>query len=84
MTDLEDQILQALLDVEHAVKSMPSANPKPNLLPLFTRVDELSRQLPPGADPRLLHYLQKKSYQKARIFLQGGDAENMTGSCGHM
>jgi hypothetical protein len=84
MTDLEDQILRALLELENAVKLMPNANPKPNLLPLFSRLDDLSRQLPSGADPTLLHYMQKKSYEKARLFLQGRDAENKTGSCGHV
>ena len=84
MSDLEDQILRALLELEHAVKLIPNANPKPNLLPLFSRLDDLSRQLPSGADPTLLHYMQKKSYEKARLFLQGRDAENKTGSCGHV
>jgi len=37
-----------------------------------------------GTDPQLLHYLQKKSYEKARLFLQGRDAENVQGSCGHV
>ena len=84
MTDIETKLSQALADLEHAVQSMAVANPKPNLLPIFSRIDELARQLPAGADPTLLHYLQKKSYQKARLFLQGRDAENTTGACGHV
>ena len=36
---------------------MPTANPKPNLLPIFTRLDELTRQLPRHADPQLLHII---------------------------
>lgn len=46
---------------------MPPANPKPDLLQFFARIDELARQLPSDADPALLHYLQKKSYEKARL-----------------
>lgn len=84
MTEPEKQILQALLALEQTVQSMATANPKPSLLPLFARLDELTRQLPAGTDPTLLHYLQKKSYEKARLFLQGRDAENTTGSCGHV
>jgi hypothetical protein len=84
MTDQENQILQALLELEQAVKTIATANPKPNLLPLFSRLDELTNQLPAGADPTLLHYLHKKSYEKARLFLQGRDAENTMGSCGHL
>ena len=83
MTEVEQNILQSLIDLETAVKSMPTAHPKPNLLPIFTRLDELTRQLPPQADPTLLHYLHKKSYEKARLFLQGREAENQTGECRH-
>ena len=77
-------ILNALIELDSAVKTMASANPKPNLLRLFTRIEELMRQLPKGSDPNLLHYLNKKSYEKARLFLQGRDAENAEGSCGHV
>ena len=84
MTNTEQEILQALLQLESAVQSMPSANPKPDLRPLFTRLDELSGQLPPGTDASLRHYLAKKSYQKARLFLQGRDGENAEGNCGHV
>jgi len=84
MTETEQAILKSLVELEDAVQSMPKANPKPNLMPLFARIDELTRALPRDADPSLLHYLQKKSYQKARLFLEGRDAENQVGSCGHV
>src|SRR5262245_5277479 len=85
MTQTESEILRALEELESAVRSMASANPKPNLLPLFSRVDQLTLELPPQADPLLLHYLHKKSYEKARLFLQGRDAENQAGNCrGHV
>ena len=70
MTVIEDQILQALLDLENAVAQMPTANPKPDLKPTFARLDELAAQLPADAPRDLRHYLQRKSYQKARMFLQ--------------
>jgi len=44
----------------------------------------LTAQLPPQTDPQLLHYLHKKSYEKARLFLQGRDAENQFGNCRHV
>ena len=84
MTGIEREILQTLTALNAAAKSMPTANPKPDLLPLFARLDELTRQLPRGTDPSLLHYLQKKSYQKARLFLEGRDADNQDGNCGHV
>jgi len=84
MTDVEKSLLKALIDLDTAVKSMPTANPKPNLVPLFMHLDELTRKLPPNADPGLLHYLHKKSYEKARLFLEGRDAENRLGNCRHV
>jgi hypothetical protein len=80
----EKNLLDALTDLDAAVKTMPTANPKPNLVPLFNRIDELTRKLPRDADPSLLHYLHKKSYEKARLFLQGRDAENQAGNCRHV
>jgi hypothetical protein len=81
---IEKNLLDALVELDNAVKTMPSANPKPNLLPLFSRLDELTRQLPRDTDPALLHYLHKKSYEKARLYLQGHDAENQAGNCRHV
>ena len=76
---LEKDLLKTLVELDVAVKAMP--NPKLNLLKLFSRIDELAKQLPCDTDPTLLHYLRKKSYQKARLFLQGRNAENAAGNC---
>ncbi len=84
MTNFEQSILKALLELDTAVKDMPTANPKPNLLPIFDRIESLARQLPPDTAPDLLHYLKKKSYEKAILFLQGRESEVPRGSCGHM
>jgi len=84
MNDIHRQILDAVLELEAAVQSMPTASPKPNLLPLFQRIDALTQELPTGTDPTLLHYLHKKSYEKARLYLQGRDAENQLGNCRHV
>jgi hypothetical protein len=81
---LEKNLLIALVELDNAVKTMPTANPKPNLLPIFAQIDELTKQLPRNADPTLLHYLHKKSYEKARLFLQDRDAENQIGNCRHV
>ena len=84
MTETQRQILEALLELERAVASMSTANPKPNLLSLFSRIDSLTASLPTSTDPNLLHYLHKRSYQKARIHLEGNDAENQVGNCRHV
>ena len=85
MTEREQSILDTLLELERAIEAMPRTTPKPSLLPIFSRLDELTRSLPLTADPLLMHYLHKKSYQKARLFLQGREAENARGNChGHV
>ncbi len=84
MTETEQTILKALIELGRAVKSMPTSNPKPGLLPLFSRIDELAQQLPRDTDPTLLHYLHKKSYEKARLWLEGRDSENQVGGCRHV
>ena len=81
MTSVEQAILDALNDLDAKVKSISTATPKPNLLPIFTRLDELTTQLPRGISPDLLHYLHKKSYEKARLWLLGRDGENARGGC---
>ena len=81
MNTTEQAILKALLELESAVKSMLVANPKPNLLPLFSRLDELASQLPPDTDPQFLHYLRKKSYEKARLWLEDRRSEIARGGC---
>jgi hypothetical protein len=81
VTEIENQLLATLLELETAVRDMATANPKPSLLPLFERLESLARQLPPGTDPELLHFLQRKSYEKARQRLQG--LATTRGACGH-
>ena len=81
MTAIEKDILESLNDLERAVKSLRTATPKPDLQPIFARLEQLTEALPPQSDPSLLHYLHKKSYEKARLFLEGRDAENARGGC---
>ena len=81
MSETEKSILQTLVELDSTIKTMPTANPKPNLLPIFTRLDDLTRQLPKNASPELLHFMHKKSYEKARLLLEGRGAENARGNC---
>lgn len=84
MTSAEQTVLDTLLDLEAKVATIKTAQPKPNLMPIFDQLDALTRALPSSTHPDLLHYLHKRSYQKARLFLQGRDAENAEGNCGHV
>lgn len=81
MTAIERDILKALQDLDATVKTMATANPKPSLLPLFERIEALADQLPRSTSPDLLHYMQKKSYEKARFWLEGRFAEIQKGGC---
>ena len=81
MSATERDILQTLMELENAVKSMGTTHPKPNLAPLFNRIDALTDQLPKDTDAALLQYLHRKSYEKARLWLDGRDTENQAGSC---
>ncbi len=78
MESLESELLERLLELERVVASGPSG---PALASLFSEIDALAARLPSGADPQLVHYLHRKSYQKARLFLQGRDGENQSGHC---
>jgi len=80
MTATEQQLLDTLLELEDAVAQV-NADPKPDLMALFGRLDALTSEMPKDAPTDLLHYLHKKSYQKARLFLQGQDPE--AGACPH-
>ena len=81
---VEKNLLAVLIELDETVQGMSAASPKPSLLPLFGRIDELTRRLPPDTDPALLHYLHRKSYEKARLYLLGRDAENQAGNCRHV
>jgi hypothetical protein len=73
VNEIEQRVLGTLLELEQAVEKLPTANPKADLLAIFARLEELTRQLPATTDHQLLHYLHRKSYQKARACLQAGN-----------
>lgn len=81
MNSLHQDLLEKLVQLEKSVATMATADPKPNLMALFEEIEGLTAQLPKDTDPGLLHYLHRKSYLKARLFLEGKDAENEVGNC---
>ncbi len=80
MKSLESEILAALVDLDKTVKDAPLGR-KAALQPLFARLDELARRLPVASNPELLHYLHRKSYEKARLLLEGRKEEIGRGTC---
>jgi len=81
MTSVEQAILDALHELDATVKSISKTEPKPNLVSIFERIDSLAAQLPARANPDLVHYISRRSYEKARLLLEGEDAKNARGSC---
>ena len=82
MTDLEQDIFRTLRELEAGVAAMRTAVPKPDLLSLFGRLSGYCSQLPRESHAQLIHYLSNGSYEKARLWLQGRDSENLRGLCG--
>ena len=77
MTGIETLLLNELRGLERAVSQMPGANLRPHLAEL----DRLLKELPSEADPELRHFLQRRSYEKARLFLEGRSQDIQRGGC---
>lgn len=84
MTELEEELAVELDALKKAVDSPPSAGPKPDLVAIFQRIDRLASRLPADTDPSLLHYMRKKSYEKAGLWLKRRETEIEPGACGHV
>jgi hypothetical protein len=83
MTALEQKILALVNQLEQLAAHLADPAAKAELPRVMALIDGLSAELPGGTDPALLHYLRKRSYQKARTFLEGREAENAKGNCRH-
>jgi hypothetical protein len=83
MTQLETELHQALLDLDDAVKRMAATKLPVDLMTHFARIDELGAKLPAGTDPQLVHFIQRKSFEKAMLWLEGHKAEITRGICGN-
>ena len=80
MTTTEEALLGSLRELEQVARQ--SGPGKPSILPILERLDRLASQLSADAPADLRHYLQRKSYEKARLFLEGRSGENARGTCG--
>jgi hypothetical protein len=70
MNRIEQEILENLVKLAQEAKTIRAGERKPDLRPLFARIDELAARLPLDAHPDLIHYLRRKSYEKARQWLE--------------
>lgn len=81
MKTIESRLLEALTSLTASVATRPAGSPPVDVRPLLGDLDRLTRELPPGTHPELLHYLHRRSYEKARLFLEGRMAEIQKGGC---
>jgi hypothetical protein len=81
ITEAERAVLDSLRQLDSTVKAMAGPAPGPDLGSLFALVDRLAEALPPETSPDLLHFLRKKSYEKARLWLEGRADEIGRGAC---
>ena len=77
MTTIETRILEVL----RLLEAEATAVPRPDLRPRLRELDELNGQLTSDADPELRHFLQRRSYEKARLLLEDRSAEIQRGGC---
>ena len=76
----EQNLIGAIKELESAA-AVVNVKPKPDLLTYFSRIDELTVQLPSDTNPELMHYLRNKSYAKALLYLEGRQTEIEKGAC---
>ena len=76
----EQNLIGAIKELESAAAAV-YVKPKPDLLTHISRIDELTAQLPSDTDRELMHYLAKKSYAKALLYLEGRQIEIEKGTC---
>lgn len=81
MNAIESGLLTKLRELDQSIKDMASKGSKPDLMGFFNDIDQLTSELPRGSDPELLHFLHKKSYEKALYHLEGKGAINKKGTC---
>jgi hypothetical protein len=81
MTELERTLWTTLVELNAAVSAMKPGRPCPDVQRLLSCLDDLTGRLPRDTAPDLLHYLHRKSYQKARLWLEARDAGNERGPC---
>lgn len=82
MTDVEGALLDALRDLDHEVADAALTRRRPEVVSRVMRLRELTSVLPPEADPMLMHCLQRQSWEKARMILDGRQTEVRHGESG--
>jgi hypothetical protein len=71
IVDLRDALRERLAIIRDEESRRDHAKHIDRLRAVSEKIDRLQESLPPSIDPRLKHYLDRKSYDKALEFLEG-------------
>jgi hypothetical protein len=74
LVDLAQALRERLSIIQDDQSRRDEAKHVERLRAVSEKIDKLHAALPQPVDPRLAHYLQRKSYDKALEFLEGRDA----------
>lgn len=72
---MERSLLATLVDMEQEVETAARTCRRPDVISRVNRLRDLTASLPPDSDPMLLHCLQRHSWEKARLTLEGRGTE---------
>ena len=72
LADLAEALRERLAIIRDEQSRRDEAKHISRLRAVSEKIDRLQESLPPSTDPRLKHYLERKSYDKALEHLEGG------------
>ena len=70
LADLTEALRERLAVIRDEESRRDEAKHMARLRAVSEKIDRLQESLPPSADPRLKHFLDRKSYDKALQYLQ--------------
>jgi len=73
LSDLAQALRERLAIIHDEESRRDEAKHLSRLRAVSQKIDKLQATLPQPVDPRLAHYLQRRSYDKALEFLEGRD-----------
>jgi hypothetical protein len=73
LLDLAEALRERLAVIRDEESRRDEATHIERLKAVSEKIDKLQREVPQPIDPRLAHYLERKSYDKALEYLEGRD-----------